>query len=362
MASNQELLLGVGGFGVVTLSTDKDDDKYLVAHKEIKNFDNHLFTREINSFRALDRYGFVKMIRYQDDIDHGHPAYIDMDFIPGGDLSQLLNAEASQANIPLFDITQKMIIAYGTARSLKIMHDNHFIHRDIKPDNILLDHKLRPYLTDFGLSRKIAPTQQQVTNVGTLNYMSPEILAGQNNVTNKSDVHMFGMLLYEMFNNEFPYVGLSDHAIIHNIIHGILPEIKKPSLIDDLFKKCCQLSPENRPDFEEVANEIIKIVNSSNVVSQTTFMKYKKFYDKQATLIGDDIPRCGTINFLRQAADNDIPFALYKYGTMLQNGYIVEKDESLGKEYIRRAIMLLKLEEEETTDEDYSEEDGIDIE
>ncbi|OHT11667.1 hypothetical protein TRFO_03889 [Tritrichomonas foetus] len=360
MLSEAKKIAG-GGYGVVTLIMDKDDDRYLVAHKEITNFDNTLFSREIKSFKALNRYGFVKMIRYKEYIDHANHAYIDMDFIPGGDLSQLLNAEAAQAKIPLFDITQKMIIAYGTARSLKIMHDHHFIHRDIKPDNILLDHRLRPFLTDFGLSRKIPPSQQQVTNIGTLNYMSPEILSGQKNITNKSDVHMFGMLLYEMFNNEFPYAGLSDQPIINKITHGILPIIKKPSIIDDLFAKCCQLSPEKRPDIEEVANEIINIViNNSNVVDQTKFMEYKNFYDAQTNLNGDDIPRCGTIENLIQAVNNAIPFALSKYGTMLLAGYIVQQDVDLGNEYVRKASLTNDSDYEYVDEEE--EEDGVDIE
>src|SRR5260370_35835578 len=97
-----------------------------------------------------------------------------MEFVPGGSLRNLLEREAPKRRL---SIDQATAITKGILEGLALIHAEHVFHRDLKPDNVLMDQGI-PKLSDLGISRFLDSCDNKVTSVGTLEYMSPELIQG----------------------------------------------------------------------------------------------------------------------------------------------------------------------------------------
>lgn len=165
---------------------------------------------------------------------------------------------------------------YGIADALALLHSKNFCHRDLKPQNILLDKDYHPYLCDYGFARFMPKKQDDETeaisedkltgthHIGSPFYMAPELLDETMPYTQKIDVYAFGVTLYVCLINKGEYrwqngVHVHKNALFRNVLNGMRlqrrPEI--PEHFWELIEKCWARDPHVRPTFREIC-EILK--------------------------------------------------------------------------------------------------------
>jgi eukaryotic-like serine/threonine-protein kinase len=194
--------LGRGGMGVVSQARDKLLDRN-VALKQLSPsvFDaEEAHTSFLREARAASRLNHPNIVSIYDVIEDGNALFIAMEYVDGKSLRQYLSEHPK----PPF----KLVLAVATqvADALQSAHDKGVIHRDIKPDNILITQKGKVKITDFGIAHMTESTLTASGIVmGTLKYMSPEQVRGET-VTAASDLYSFGVVLYEMVTGSPPFV------------------------------------------------------------------------------------------------------------------------------------------------------------
>jgi serine/threonine protein kinase len=187
------------------------------------------------------------MIKFFYSIIGEHNLYLVMEYLPGGDLYSVLQ------NIGCLPEAQAKIYAAQIVSALEFLRSSRVIHRDLKPDNILVDSNGRLKLTDFGLSffgmvdRCIGPTFDSAC-VGTPDYTSPEIILSQPH-TFTADYWALGTLLFEFLTGEPPFHGETPAETFQNIIKGHYPEellTEFSAEFKDLIKRLLCQDPDQR--------------------------------------------------------------------------------------------------------------------
>src|SRR5918999_1302958 len=204
------------------------------------------FTREAQTSALLSHTHIVPIY----DVGEGEGiAYFVMALVPGGSLATLLTHEPRQ---PL-DEARRLLCEIADA--LAYAHLRGVIHRDIKPDNILLDGETgRAMVTDFGIARAIeAGTRLTVTGlaVGTPTYMSPEQAIGEREIDGRSDIYSLGVLAYQMLTGRVPFTAGNSVALLLKHVNEqprpiaeLRPET--PRGLRDTIERALMKSPEDR--------------------------------------------------------------------------------------------------------------------
>jgi tetratricopeptide (TPR) repeat protein/predicted Ser/Thr protein kinase len=207
--------IGEGGMGVVYKAQDTKLDrtvalKFLPPRLHCDSEARERFEHEARAASALNHPNIATI--YEIDEVDGR-CFIAMEFLEGGSLKGLLKAK---------DLALKEILslAIQIGEGLDAAHDKGVVHRDIKPDNIMLTETGLPKIMDFGLAKLKGATKvtKTGTTLGTLQYMSPEQASGQE-VDRRSDVFSFGVILYEMMTGRLPFRGDTEAAIINSILN-----------------------------------------------------------------------------------------------------------------------------------------------
>ncbi len=136
-------------------------------------------------------------------------------------------------------------IVAQVAQAIEHVHSHGYIHRDVKPENILLDQHLDAKLCDFGLCVEQDNEAERRQRVGTYEYMSPEALNKQLQ-GREVDVWALGVLLFEMFHNRPPFPGTSAAAVQSSLSQGLRIDAHVPPLAKDLIEKLLVASPQQR--------------------------------------------------------------------------------------------------------------------
>jgi serine/threonine protein kinase len=197
-------LLGQGGFAWVFAATRDDDKSFAVKvlkprYATDKAFESR-FRKEAEFAAGLLHPNIIHIEEVADPRKAGPQPYFAMDLYPDT-LSERLSREPT---LPEADV---LVIATGVAQALAFAHERNVVHRDIKPDNILLAADQRPVLTDFGIARAVsgyvAATGYTMT-IGTPAYISPEQAQGRP-VDGRSDLYSLGITLYRSLTGEVPF-------------------------------------------------------------------------------------------------------------------------------------------------------------
>lgn len=255
-------LLGRGAFGDVILVKHKKTGKTYAA-KLLRSLGNQAFevqreliNREIQVMIQIRHPTIVKFHGYStQDVDGKHVITILTEEAKGGTLSDICYKNSPNRKKFKYDNTSKQIILIGIARGMMILHQNQGIHRDLKPDNVLLDEKLRPQISDFGLSKIMEENDLNQTRIhGDVKYVSPECLVSAS-YNQKTDVYSFGILMYEVV-TETPCFGNNPRELkemLTKILEGFRPDINgvKPG-IEKLIQRCWSHFPRRRPTFEAI--------------------------------------------------------------------------------------------------------------
>lgn len=230
------------------------------------DFTRKRFNEERNVLKNINHPAILKLINSGQDKFNG--PWLQYEFIPFETVSYYLDAFFMKNNgfIPKFDFTQQMIILYGVARALNVLHSKGVIHRDLKPQNIMLDGNFHPILIDFGLAKYIK--SEENTNCGTYNYSPPEILESLSEMasyTNKSDVYSFGITANEIVLGMPPFIIQDEKGRYHplsrtdvrkKILAGIRPDHDTNHLLSNLIKQCWQQDPRQRPEFIDICDQL----------------------------------------------------------------------------------------------------------
>uniref|UniRef100_A0A0E0LDK4 non-specific serine/threonine protein kinase n=1 Tax=Oryza punctata TaxID=4537 RepID=A0A0E0LDK4_ORYPU len=196
-------LLGKGSFGEVYQGTlmRSPEQPRLVAVKRLissNQYSEREFANEVQSVGQIHHRNLVRMIGY---CNEGTERMLVFEFMPGGSLRGVLFGPPGHRRPPW---SWRAEAALGIAKGIEYLHEgcnSPIIHCDIKPDNILLDDKSNPRITDFGIAKLLGDhtVHATVTDVrGTRGYIAPEWLRGDARVDTKADVYSFGVVLLEM--------------------------------------------------------------------------------------------------------------------------------------------------------------------
>ncbi len=260
--------IGQGGMGAVYLGQDKVLDRP-VAIKVIppeytssREFVER-FLKEARICAKLDHPGIVKIYDFG-KIESKNQLYFVMQYIEGESLTDAMKKAG------ILSDKQILLLSKRILKSLKCAHENGIIHRDIKPDNILIDKNGYPVLTDFGIAKVIHTPglTQDGTAMGTPEYMSPEQVLGQE-LNNQTDIYSYGILMYKMATGILPFNADTPVAIAIKQVNEFPTAPSKinqnvDSRLEKIILKCIDKNKNTRYknvdevicDLETIENEI----------------------------------------------------------------------------------------------------------
>jgi len=218
-----EAKLGSGGMSTVYLARDTTLDRQVavkVMHREMSEQADQLerFRQEARAVAKLSHPNVVAVIDAGED--GGHP-YIVFEYVEGETLKQRIN------RVGALDPQEALAYAIEIARGLTVAHARNMVHRDIKPQNVLIDAEGRAKLTDFGISRQLEQDGMTATGrvLGTTDYVAPEQAMGHP-VDQRSDIYSLGVVLYEMLVGQVPFHADSQVGVAMKHVNEELPDVQ----------------------------------------------------------------------------------------------------------------------------------------
>jgi len=207
--------LGEGGMGEVYLAQDTKLNrwvalKFLPAQYASDEEFKMRFKREAQAAAALNH---PNIITIHEVSEYESRPYICMEYVEG----ELLKDLIAEKDLSIGKVTD---IAMQTCEGLAKAHQAGIVHRDVKPQNILIDRDGRVRILDFGLAklRRDAMLTRTGSTVGTVAYMSPEQAQGEK-VDHRSDIFSLGVVLYEMITGQLPFKGEHEAALVYSIVN-----------------------------------------------------------------------------------------------------------------------------------------------
>jgi tetratricopeptide (TPR) repeat protein len=257
LANRYEIIaiLGVGGMGTVYKARDQEVDR-LVAVKVIRaelagNAD--ILTRFKQELVLARKVTHKNVIRIFDLGRVSGLRYITMEFIDGQDLRSYVKKRGKLTPQECVEVMQPV------CRALEAAHNEKVVHRDLKPQNIMIDAEGKIYVMDFGIARSVGSEGLTMTGgyVGTPGYMSPEQVKGDE-VDGRSDIFTMGIILYELLTNKMPYSAETvQRSMYKRTVERSAPvtEIDPtvPKYLSEVVAKCLEIDPQER---YQSANEL----------------------------------------------------------------------------------------------------------
>lgn len=264
--------IGIGGMAKVYKAKDKLLDRFVaikILKEQYAEDDEFLkkFNNEAQSAAKLSHINIVNVFDIGKDLFKGEMIhYIVMEYVEGQTLKDLIDQEGMLSNHDIIDYSTQI------AQALKTAHQGGIIHRDIKPQNILIDNYGLAKVTDFGIARVSSNATITYTSsiLGTVHYISPEQAKGKI-VDEKSDLYSLGAVMYEMATGRVPFdadnsVGI---AVMHIQDQPLAPKELNPNLSDHLnyiIMKLLEKDPTNR--FTN-AKELIDALDNENLILES---------------------------------------------------------------------------------------------
>jgi serine/threonine-protein kinase len=214
--------LGSGGMSTVYRAFDETLERWVaikVLHREMSGEADQLerFRREARAVARLSSPNLVSVIDAGDD--EGHP-YIVFELVDGETLKDRIRRE----RLP---VDEAIAYAIEIGRALVVAHEARLVHRDVKPQNVLVDKEGRAKVTDFGIARSLEADGLTMTGrvLGTTDYVSPEQALGHS-VTEQSDVYSLGIVLFEMLTGDVPFKADTQVGVAMKHVRDPLPNVQ----------------------------------------------------------------------------------------------------------------------------------------
>jgi serine/threonine-protein kinase len=241
-----------GGMATVYLAVDRRLDREVA----LKVMHPHLaegtdggefvarFRREARAAARLAHPGVVAV--FDQGVD-GETSYLTMEYVPGTNLRHVLQDEGSLGVGRTLDLLEEILDALAAA------HRKGLVHRDVKPENVLLDESGRVKVADFGLARAVSEGASTATStvLGTVAYLGPELITS-GRCDARTDVYSVGVLAYEMLTGRHPFTGETPLQVAFQHVNSDVPapsdaEPWIPAEVDVLVCALAARSPEDRP-------------------------------------------------------------------------------------------------------------------
>ena len=288
-------LIGSGGMAVVYRATDLKINNQVVAIKMLKDdtaCDEVVVKRFINECKAETMLKHNNIVSVHEVSVKGDLKYMVMEYVEGMTLKKYLE----ERNSPL-ELHEVLGYTVKVLRALHEAHEKNIIHRDIKPQNVMVlgDGKIK--VMDFGIAK--LPNTETVTvtdkAVGTVYYMSPEQASGEE-LDPRSDIYSLGAMMYELATGEMPFVGDSPVSILMKHIKEpvVPPRIVNPKIPVGLEQIImCAMSKKPQDRFESVDEMILYVKQlqddptikfetlPSNTAWQNFKAKLKRMFSKE---------------------------------------------------------------------------------
>ena len=247
--------LGRGGMATVYLAKDLEHDRQVaikVMRPQIAEaMGAERFLREIEIAGSLDHPNILALI---DSGGNDNLLYYVMPFVEGESLGEKIEREGR------LDVDDALQISREVASALTYASSKGVIHRDIKPDNIMLGPDGHALVMDFGIGKALEAGGEKLTqtgmSVGTPAYMSPEQAMGEQNIDGRTDVYSLAAVIYEMLIGEQPFTGPTAQVIIAKRFSGEVPSARTrrdgvPPSVDAAITTALAREPDDRYDTAE---------------------------------------------------------------------------------------------------------------
>ena len=195
----------------------------------------------------IARLNHPNIVTVIDRGEFGNRQFIVFEHIPGENLKEVVEREGQ------LPVAQALALTHQIARGLAFAHEHGIVHRDVKPQNVLLDESGTAKVTDFGIARSLDPGEeltQTGTLLGTSDYIAPEQASGQP-VDARTDQYSLGVLLYELLTGEVPYPADSFMAVAMRHLRDPVPSVRErraavPDRVDEIVARAMAKRPEDR--------------------------------------------------------------------------------------------------------------------
>ena len=269
--------IGEGGMANVYLAQDTVLERN-VAIKVLRGdlADNEKFIRRFQrEAKSVSDLSHPNIVEVYDVGEEDGQHYIVMEYIDGKTLKQLLQKRGTLTVPEVVDIMTQLTDGMAAA------HDAYIIHRDIKPQNIMILDNGMIKITDFGIATSMNATQLTQTNsvMGSVHYLPPEQAAGQT-ATIKSDIYSLGILMYELLTGSVPFKGDNAGEIARKQMKERIPSVRKqnpliPQSIENIIIKATAKNPKNRYDnVKEMHDDIVHALDPEKENEEKYIYKY----------------------------------------------------------------------------------------
>jgi len=261
-----------GGMATVYVATDLRLERRValkVMHAHLSD-DSVFQSRFIQEARSAARLADPHVVNVFDQGQDGELAYLVMEYLPGITLRELLKEQKR------LTVTQTITIMDAVLSGLAAAHRAGLIHRDVKPENVLLAEDGRIKIGDFGLARATsANTATGAQLLGTIAYLAPELVT-RGTADARSDIYALGIMLYEMLAGEQPYKGEQPMQIAYQHATDSVPRpsVKNPGVpeqLDELVLWATEKTPDERPaDAAEMLERLREIERELGIAPTAT--------------------------------------------------------------------------------------------
>ena len=275
--------IGEGGMANVYLAYDTILDRDVavkVLRGDLANDEKFVrrFQREALSASSLTHPNIVEV--YDVGEDHGQ-YYIVMEYVEGRHLKDLIKKRGKLTLSEVIDIMLQI------TDGMSVAHDSYIIHRDIKPQNIMILENGLVKIMDFGIAMAMNSTQLTQTNsvMGSVHYLPPEQANGKGS-TLQSDIYSMGIVMYELLTGKLPYKGDNAVEIALKHLKEPLPSIREelpniPQSVENIIIKATAKNPKNRyTDAREMHNDLLTCLDESRENEPKIKLPYKEFSEE----------------------------------------------------------------------------------
>jgi eukaryotic-like serine/threonine-protein kinase len=282
--------VGSGGMADVYKARDQRLNRFVAIkvlkpeYSSDKSFVNK-FRGEAQSAAGLSHPNIVNVYDVGDD---SGLHYIVMELVEGITLKRFIERKGK------LEVKEAVGIAIQIAQGMDAAHENHIIHRDIKPQNIIISRDGKVKVTDFGIAKATNSNTITSNAMGSVHYLSPEQARGGYS-DEKSDIYSLGVTLYEMLSGKVPFAGDNTVSVALLHIQGEAMPLREldasiPVSVDKIVQKCMQKRPERR---YHSASELIADLKRAISNPDGDFVQIPAFVttDSPTINISDDLSR-----------------------------------------------------------------------